>query len=234
MAQHRIQTVDGHFSAYLAMPKLTPAPVVIVLQEILGVNAGIRRVADELAEQGFIALCPDLFWRIEPGVELDDGVPEQWEKGISLYRAFDLDQGVADIASTIAAAKALPESTGEVGAVGFCLGGLLVFLSAARTDLDAGVAYYGGATQDHLNEASTIRAPLMLHLAGDDEYISSDAQRAIKAALASHDNVIIHEYPGRNHAFARYDGAHFDASDAAIANARTYTFLRDCLVDPSP
>lgn len=234
MAQLSIQAVDGLFSAYLAMPKLTPAPVVIVLQEILGVNAGIRRVADELAREGFIALCPDLFWRMEPGVELDDSVPEQWQKGISLYQAFDLDQGVADIASTISAARAFPESTGKVGAVGFCLGGLLVFLSAARTDLDAGVAYYGGATQDHLDEAGAIRASLMLHLAGDDEYISRDAQQAIKAALALRGDVIIHEYPGRNHAFARYDGAHFDAADAAIANARTYAFLRECLIDPSP
>lgn len=234
--QIRISTPDGEFGAYMARPgwqtaaataaPMIPAPVIIVIQEILGVNAGMRQAADEFAEAGFIAICPDLFWRLEPGVELSDDIPADWEKGVALYQRFDLNAGVRDIAAAITAGRSVQGASGKVGVMGFCLGGLVTFLAAARTDMDAAVAYYGGNTDQHLEEAGAITCPLMMHLAGADEYISPAAQQAIKAALAGHPRVEIYDYPGRNHAFARNGGQHYDAADARRANGRTTTFFR--------
>ena len=126
--QIQIKVPDGAFAAYIARPRVTPAPAIVVIHEVFGVNADLRQSCDELAAQGYLAICPDLFWRIEPGVELTDRTEAERAKGLALYSAFDLDAGVADIAAAIEAARGLQESTGKAGVVGYCLGGLMSLL----------------------------------------------------------------------------------------------------------
>jgi carboxymethylenebutenolidase len=138
-----ITTADGSFGAYLARPSNTPAPAVVVIQEIFGVNQVMRDITDGLAAQGFLAVCPDLFWRIEPGIDITDQSEAEWKRAFELFNAFDVDTGVKDIQATIDEVRRRPDCNGSVGAVGFCLGGLLAFLTAARTDANASVSYYG-------------------------------------------------------------------------------------------
>jgi len=222
----QVDVADGRFDCLLMRPATgSPAPVVIVLQEVFGVNPGIRSIARHYAEDGYLALCPDLFWRAERNLSMDESNPDHMARGFSLYGSYDLERGVDDIAAVIALARHLPGSSGKVGVTGYCLGGLLTFLAAARTGSDAFAAYYGGGTDRFTGRARTIAAPLLYHLAGDDEYIGPAAQAAIRAALAEVPSAMAHTYPGRNHAFARPGGAHFDAADAALANTRTDRFL---------
>jgi len=224
-----IQTPDGAFQAYVARPDASTAPVVVVLHEVFGVNDDMRMTCDELAAQGFLAVAPDLFWRQEAGVDLNAWSDEEWRKGLALYVAYDRDQGVKDILATVDAARAMPGSSGKVAAMGFCLGALMAFLTAARGEVDAVVAYHGGDTEKYLDEAPAVSAPLLMHLADEDEFISKDAQARIKAAFATAPNATIHGYPDRNHAFARHTGAHYHAADAALANGRTWRFLTQAL-----
>ena len=221
----QIPTAQDSFDAYLARPNLGQAPVVVVLHEVFGVNADLRATCDELAAAGFIALCPELFWRQQRGVDLSVRSPADWEVGLRLYKAFDLDAGVRDVEATVTAARMLPGATGKVAVMGFCLGGLLTFLAAARTQVDAGVAFHGGRTEEFLGEAADIDAPLQMHLAEEDEFITKDAQQRIKAALAEIPKAEVFSYPGCNHAFSRHDGMHFDAAAAALSRARTLEFL---------
>lgn len=221
-----VKTADGTFKAYVALPAATPAPVIVVVQEIFGVTAGIRQIADELAQQGFFAVCPDLFWRAQPGLQLSEHSESDWKKALQLYGAYDLDKGVDDIDATIEAAYEWLEATGKVGVTGFCLGGLLTFLAAARLNIDAAVEYYGGRTEEFVAEEAGIEAPLLIHLAGEDEFMDKNAQARIGEALAGNPHVRIHTYPGRNHAFARPAGHSFDAADAETANARTVAFFK--------
>jgi carboxymethylenebutenolidase len=225
----RVHTPDGDFSAYVARPAVRPAPAVVVLHEVFGVNADLRLTCDELAGKGFLAVCPDLFWRQEPGVDLNAWTDAEWSKGLALYTAYDRDVGVGDVMATVEAARHLDGASGKVAVMGFCLGGLMAFLTAARGSVDAAVAYHGGDTEKYLGEAGAITAPMLMHLAEEDEFISKSAQAEIKAALAGKANVQIYSYPGCNHAFARHTGLHYNAAAAALANGRTWAFLGDRL-----
>lgn len=222
----RIAVADGQFDCHVAWPDaFALRPVIIVLQEIFGVNAGIRSIAAAYAAKGYIAVAPDLFWRAAPGLSLSEAGEGEWDRAFALYDAYDFDAGMKDIAAVVAAARRLPGASGKVGVTGYCLGGLLTYLSAARTDADAFAAYYGGGTDRYLGEAHAIRAPLLYHLAGADAYIGPAAQDAIHEALAPRPGRDVHVYPGRDHAFARPGGLHFHAADAAVANARTDAFF---------
>jgi carboxymethylenebutenolidase len=216
---------DGAFGAYVARPKASPAPAVVVLQELFGVNADIRKTCDEIAEQGFLAVAPDLFWRQEPGVDLTVTSEADWQHGLRLYQAYDRDVGVRDVKDTVNAVAKLPECTGRVAVLGYCLGALMVFLTAVRYGVDAAVAYHGGDTEKYLGEIDGLRAPMLMHLAEEDEFISKPAQAEIKAALAKKPNTTVYSYPGQNHAFSRHGGAHYNAEAAALAHERTYAFL---------
>jgi len=224
-----ITTPDGAFSAYVARPSAASAPAIVVIQEIFGVNKVMRDICDDLAAQGFVAVCPDLFWRIEPGIDITDQSEAEWKKAFELYNAFDVDAGVSDIAATIAATRALPGVSGKVGAVGYCLGGLLAFLTAVRTDADASVSYYGVGTEKHVAEAEKLARPLLMHIAEEDQFVPKEAQKLILDALKDHPQIEIHTYPGRDHAFARVGGAHYDAADAGTANARSLAFFKSNL-----
>lgn len=221
-----IEGRNGAFGAYVARPASLPAPVVVVLQELFGVNADIRETCDELASQGYIAVAPDLFWRLEPGVDLSVRSQEDWDHGVRLYQAYDRDAGVKDIEDTIATAAKFPDGAGKVAVLGYCLGGLMVFMVAARCEIDAGVWYHGGDTEKYLGEADGVTAPLLMHVAEEDEFISREARAQIKAALGGKPNVTIYSYPGQHHAFSRHNGLHYDAASAELAHERTYAFLR--------
>lgn len=222
----RIQVNGGEMTAYLARPAAAKAPAIVVLQEIFGVNAVMRDISDGLAAQGFLAVCPDLFWRIEPGVDITDQSEAEWKKAFALMNAFDAGQGVKDIAATIGRIRTDPACSGRVGAVGFCLGGQLAWLTATRTDIDAAVAYYGVGIEGLVGEAADLRHPVMLHIAEADGFVPPPAQAAIRAGLAGQPLVTIHTYPGRDHAFARIGGEHYHAADATLAGERSLAFLR--------
>jgi carboxymethylenebutenolidase len=225
-----IEGRDGAFGVYIARPKTLPAPAVVVLHEVFGVNADIRKTCDELAEQGFIAVAPDLFWRQEPGVDLNVTSEADWQHGLRLYGAYDRDAGARDIKDTVEAVRELPECNGKVAVLGYCLGGLMVFLTAVRCHgVDAAVAYHGGDTEKYLGEVDGLNAPLLMHLAEKDEFISKAAQAEIKAALTKRPNATVYSYPGQNHAFSRHGGAHYNAEAAALAHERTYEFLNQQL-----
>src|SRR6266853_1676059 len=229
-------TIEGRdvaFGAYVARPKVSPAPAVVVLQELFGVNADIRKTCDEIAEQGFVAVAPDLFWRQEPGVDLTVTSEADWQHGIRLYQAYDRDAGVRDVKETVNAVAKLPGCTGRVAVLGYCLGGLMVFLTAVRYGVDGAVAYHGGDTEKYLGEVDGLHAPLLMHLAEEDEFISKPAQAEIKAALAKKPNTTVYSYPGQNHAFSRHNGAHYNGAAAALANGRTSEFLHQQLRRPS-
>jgi carboxymethylenebutenolidase len=226
----QIQARDGSFGAYIARPKTLPAPAVVVLHEVFGVNADIREHCDRLAEEGFLAVAPDLFWRIEPGVDLSVTSQPDWEHGLRLYQAFDRDAAAKDVKDAVDTVARLPDCNGKVALLGYCLGGLMTFITAARYGVHAGVAFHGAETEKYLNEAAGLNAPLLMHLAEEDEFMSKDAQAEIKAALADKPNITIYSYPGQYHAFSRINGAHYNAEAAALANRRTSEFLRQQLV----
>ncbi len=216
----------GSFSAYLAGDS---GPGILICQEIFGVNTFLRDLADGFAAQGYMALCPDLFWRQEPGIQLTDQTDEEWARAFELYQGFDEAKGVDDLVASLAHLRGLDGCTGKAGTVGYCLGGKLAYLMATRSDADCNVGYYGVGIQDALDEAANISKPLLLHVAETDEFVPKEAQQQVHAALDGNALVTIHDYPGMDHAFARIGGAHYDAAQADIANARTAAFFKQNL-----
>ena len=227
--QISISGPDGAFAGYLATPASGRGAGIVVIQEIFGVNQVMRDIADDLASHGYFALVPDLFWRLEPGVQLTDKSDAEWKRAFDLMNRFDPDKGVADIQAAINTLRGRDGCTGKVGAVGYCLGGLLAYLTAARTDIDAGVGYYGVNIHEKLGEAANIKKPLMLHIAGRDQFVPPEAQKKMIDGLSSNPRVTLHVYPEMDHAFARVGGAHYDKACADLANGRTSTFFRQHL-----
>ena len=224
-----ISTPDGDFSAYVARPKADTAPAVVVIQEIFGVNQVMRDITDGLAAQGYLAICPDLFWRIEPGIDITDKSEAEWKRAFELFNTFDVDAGVDDIQAAINAIRKEGQCSGKVGAVGFCLGGLLAFLTATRTDVDAAASYYGVGIETRTPEAEKLAEPLLLHIAEEDQFVPKEAQAAILRDLKNHPQIEIHTYPGRDHAFARAGGEHYHEADAKLAGGRTLQFFQRTL-----
>jgi carboxymethylenebutenolidase len=221
----QISAESGAFKAFVAAPSGPPRGAVVVIQEIFGVNEGVRGKCAWLAREGYLAIAPDLFWRIEPGVELTDKTEGEWKRAFELMNAFDQTSGVADIQRTIDHVRN-GEKIAKVGAVGYCLGGLLAYLTACRTNADAAVGYYGVSIDQKLGEAANLATPLMLHIAQKDQFVKKEAQDAIIAGLSAKPNVTIHAYAEQDHAFTRVGGAHYDAHAAELADARTVAFFR--------
>jgi carboxymethylenebutenolidase len=224
-----IEGPDGSFGAYLAIPAKTPAPGLVVAQEIFGVNQVMRDVCDWLASEGYLACCPDIFWRIEPGIQLTDKTEAEWARAFELFGLFDVDKGIEDLKATLAHLRGRAECTGKVGSIGYCLGGKLAFLMATRSDADCNVSYYGVGLDELLGEADNITKPLMLHIASEDQFVPPEAQAAIKARLAGHPQVVIHVHEGRNHAFARPGGEHYHKEAADFANGCSLAHLKEYL-----
>ena len=218
----------GNFKAYLATPAKGSGPGIVLLQEIFGINAYIRSVADYYAEEGYVVLAPDLFWRIEPGFELGFTDADR-QKAFAYREKFDVDKSVEDIGATIAALKGLPECKGKIGAIGFCLGGLLAYLSASRLGVDCAVSYYGVGIERALNEASKIRCPMVFHIAEKDKYTPPEVVDAIKKSFAERPEIEVYVYPGVDHAFSRKGGNNFDKPAAMMAHSRSIALFRKVL-----
>src|SRR5207253_5330991 len=214
----------GEFDAYMALPASGYGPCIVVLQEIFGVNEYMRTVCDWYASHGFVAICPDLFWRQEPGIQLTDRSEAEWQKAFSLYQGLDEAKAVEDSAAAIEFLRKHPVCNGRVGAVGFCLGGNLAWLLSVRFKPDCAVGYYGVGIEKTLNEVLGLGSPLMLHLAGKDDHCPVEAQKQIHAALDSNPLVTIHDYPESEHAFSRR-GRHYDAAAAELAHLRSLEFF---------
>ena len=225
----QFKTADGTMGGYLALPKNVPAPAVLVIQEIFGVNKVMRDLCDGLAAEGYVAVCPDLFWRIEPGIDITDQSEAEWKQAFELFGKFDVDKGVEDLKVALADIRKHHACDGRVGAVGYCLGGKLAYLMAARSDADCSVSYYGVQIDQLLGEAKNIKKPLLMHVAAKDQFVPPEAQSKMKAGLADNPHVTLHVYEGQDHAFARIGGAHYDAAAAKLANDRTKAFFRQNL-----
>src|SRR5439155_10961955 len=218
----------GEFDAYVALPASGYGPGIVVLQEIFGVNEYMRTVCDWYASHGFVAICPDLFWRQEPGIRLTDRSEAEWQRAFVLYQGLDEVKAVEDSAAAVEFLRKHPACSGRVGAVGFCLGGNLAWLLSVRFRPDCAVGYYGVSIEKTLTEAGNLACPLMLHVAGKDQHCPPAAQERIHAILGSNPLVTIHDYPDQDHAFARPAGEHYDARAAELAHLRTLeVFVRN-------
>jgi carboxymethylenebutenolidase len=213
----------GAFGVHIAKPASPNGAALVVIQEIFGVNGVMRELADHYAAQGYLAIVPDLFWRIEPGISITDKTPEDMAKAFDYYGKFDVSGGIEDIQATLDYARS---QCAKVGAVGYCLGGLLAFLTACKTNVDACVSYYGVGIDQSADSASGIKKPLLLHVASEDKFVSKDAQAVIARVVASNPLMRLHVYEGQDHAFARPGGEHYNSAGATLANQRTADFFQ--------
>lgn len=227
MTMITIETLEGDasFDAWCAEPDGKPRGAIVVIQEIFGVNPGIRQKCARLAEAGYLALAPDLFWRLQPGIELDPDVPEQFQQALAWMGKFNQDAGIRDIEATIRVARAM--SGGKVGVVGYCLGGRLAFMTAARTDVDASVGYYGVGIDGLLGEKHAIANPVLLHVPVADHFVGPEAQARMHAGLDDHPKVTIFDYPGEDHGFATEMGKRRSEESAQLADRRTADFFAE-------
>ncbi|MFZ6005651.1 MAG: dienelactone hydrolase family protein [Actinomycetota bacterium] len=232
MTTNRYETVSahdgGHFEAYCAVPDSDSGPGILLFQEIFGINDNMRGLADKLAGEGYVVLVPDMFWRLEPRFERKD------ESGIgdafAMVSRFDIELGIADIASTHAHLLAMPECTGKVGAVGFCLGGSLAFACAARsrvdgTGPDAAVSYYGSGNNDLLGVLDSVACPILFHYGADDPFIPEDKIAEVEQAIAGRPGMRLERYSA-GHAFSNWDAPSMYQPEAAeLAWSRTLDFF---------
>ncbi|WP_109480763.1 dienelactone hydrolase family protein [Paraburkholderia sp. C35] len=219
-----IQTGNDSFGAYMSTPKSGKGPAVIIIQEIFGVNGHIRDVVDQYAQDGYIAIAPDIFWRTQPRVELTYAGADR-DKGIEILQKTDVDLAVADIGATAAALRAMPEVTGKVAGIGYCFGGRLAYLAAAEGLLDIAVSYYGGGIQNALDKAPQIKIPLQFHYGELDHGIPLSAVGEVKERFAGRDDVELYIYPNADHGFNCDHRASYNQHASALAHGRTLTFL---------
>lgn len=225
-----IKTLDeaNSFAAYVARPAGTPKAAIIVIQEIFGVNEGIRRKCDHWASLGYLAVAPDLFWMLEPGLELDPDIEAEFNKALGLFGQYNPDEGVKDIEATIHWIRR-EAGVAKVGCVGYCLGGKLAYMAAARTDINASVGYYGVMIDQMLGEKHAIAHPLMLHIPTADHFVGPDAQKAMHEGLDDHPKVTLHDYEGLDHGFAAEMGNRRNEAGAQLADSRTEAFFAEHL-----
>ncbi len=219
---------DAHFGGYIARPEGVAKAAIIVIQEIFGVNPGIRQKCDKLAAEGYVAVAPDLFWRLEPGITLDPDVEAEFNQALDWMGKFNQDAGIRDIQATINHLRE-HEGTAKIGCVGYCLGGRLAFMTAARTSIDASVGYYGVGIDGLLAEKEAIANPLLLHIPTEDGFVSRETQAAMHAGLDDHPRVTIYDYEGLDHGFATETGQRRDEEAATLADSRTAAFFAKAL-----
>lgn len=212
---------NQEFGAYCAMPEGGMGPGIIVIQEIFGVNANMRKICDDFAAKGYIAVAPDLFWRMQPNIQLTDKTPAEWDQAMDLYKKFDVEAGVRDLLSTLAYVRSMKGCSGKVGAVGYCLGGQLAFLMATRSDVDATSSYYGTSLDKYIDEIHDIRMPLILHMAALDKFTTDAVRQRILQSIKRNPAITAYVYEGVDHAFARMNGQNYNKEAADLANKRT-------------
>jgi carboxymethylenebutenolidase len=218
---------DGSFKAYVARPSGTPKAAVVAIQEIFGVNAVMRGKADWLAREGFLAIAPDLFWRIKPGIDITDQTDAEWKQAIDYMNQLDKNASVRDVQATLTHARSM--GCAKAGVMGYCMGGYIAFLAACRTDTDASVCYHGGGIHTALGEAGAIKKPVLLHNPMKDSFIPVEALNTIRETLKSNLLVTIYEYAEQDHAFTREDGKHYHEAAKQLADGRTIAFLNQHL-----
>ena len=225
----QVKTPDGAFGGYLSVPP-QKGPGVVVIQEIFGVNTWVRTVCDMLSRAGYVALAPDLFWRMKPNVELHPFFPEDFKVALDYYGKFNVDNGMKDIQASISFLRSSQNCTGKVGTIGFCLGGTLSYLAATRTDSDANSSYYGVGIENLLGEAGQIKKPLQLHIAGADPYVPKGVLAKLESGLKGTPGVEILVYPGLDHGFARdTDPNHYNAEGTKLAHGRSLEMFKAAL-----
>ena len=232
MTKIRAFDEDALFGAYVANPTGEAKAAIIVIPEIFGVNRGIRQKCDKWTEAGYLAVAIDIFWRFAPGVELDADIEAQFQEALGYFGQYDANDGVKDIEAAIHAIRRGELGTPavqKVGCVGYCLGGRLAYMAAARTDIDASVGYYGVMIDTMLGESHAIANPLMLHIPTADHFVGPDAQAAIHAEFDKHPKVVLHDYVGLDHGFAAEMGNRRDDEGAQLADSRTAAFFREHL-----
>jgi carboxymethylenebutenolidase len=223
MASIKITAPDGAgtFDCYLVEPATRPAGAVVVIQEIFGVNQSLRDTCAQIADLGFFALAPDLFWRQEPGVDITDKTKAEWDKAFALMNGFDQAKGIEDLKATVAAARALEGCNGHVGTMGYCLGGRLAFMMAEQSDADVNVSYYGVGLDGLLGDLDKVRAPLVVHIADKDAFFPPEGRAKVVEATKPVPHIHTYVYPDADHAFARVNGTHWHGRSAVIANGRS-------------
>jgi carboxymethylenebutenolidase len=185
----------------------------------------MRDVAAWIADMGFIAVAPDLFWRIEPGIDLTDKTEADWKRAFELFQIFDQPKGIEDLKATVAAGRTMPGANGKVATIGYCLGGRLAFMMAEQSDADANISYYGVGLDGLLGDLDKVTKPLVVHIADKDEFFPPEGRAAVVAATKGHKHITTYVYPNANHAFARVGGNHWDGRSATIANGRSAEVL---------
>jgi len=218
---------DAQIPLYLARPSGHAKAAIIVIPEIFGVNEGIAEKCDAWAKQGYLAVAPDIFWRFAPGEEYNPDIEEEFHKALENMGKYDADQGVRDLEAVIHFLK--DQGVAKVGAVGFCLGGRMAYMMAARTDVSASVGYYGVMIDQMLNESHAIANPLMLHIPTADHFVGPEAQKAMHEGLGPNHHVTLHDYEGLDHGFAAQSGSRRDEDGAQLADQRTSDFFEEHL-----
>ena len=216
--QHlELQASDGHrLAAYRADPTGAPHGALVVLQEIFGVNSHIRAVADGYAADGWVAIAPALFDRVERGIDIGY-TPDDVQRGIQLRAGCRPEDTLLDIAAAVESVR----SVGPVGAIGYCWGGTLAWLAAARQPgLAAAVAYYGGGIGELLDLEPL--CPVLAHFGDQDASIPLSVSEGMRR---KHPQVEVHVYPA-GHGFNCDQRGSFDAPSAKLARERTLRFLQ--------
>ncbi len=212
------------YDAYLALPPAGAGPGLVLFQEIFGVNNHIQGVAEQYAQDGFVVLAPDLFWRQKRRVDLGYDDADR-QAAIGLMKGLKPEELRSDMQTSVAALRQRAETSGsKCGAIGYCLGGRLAYSAAAITNVDAAVAYYGGGIQDQLGLASQLQCPIQFHYASIDESIPAAAVDKVREAVTGK-SAEIFVYEGSTHGFNCWDRASYNPGSAALAHGRSLSFL---------
>lgn len=219
----------GQFDAFVVQASDRPAGVVVLIQEIFGVNDSMKETARQVAEQGYHVIVPDLFWRLQPGIDLTDKTEAEFKQALAYMNRFDQAKGIADLKATVAYARTMDGSNGKVGTMGYCLGGRLAMMMATDSDSDVNISYYGVGLDGLLGGLDHVAAPLLIHIADEDGFFPAEGRAKVVEAAKARPHVHAYTYPKADHAFARVGGTHWQARGATIANGRSAEALAAAL-----
>jgi carboxymethylenebutenolidase len=222
---HIVKESGETFPAYVATPASGIGPGLVLLHEVFGMNDWMRDMADLYAQEGYVVLMPDLFWRAgrRPELSYDEAGAV---RGLELRAAMNDDLAVADIGDTLRTLRALPAQTGGVGVIGYGLGGLLAYLTAVHQDVDVAISYCGVGVHEHLDEADGLDTAMVFHLAELDSSCPEPSRSAIRDAFAGDERVRVYDYAGAGHGFATHGRGTYAPTSAGLAYSRTLTALR--------